>query len=62
VAGSDTFVEIGHLDPAQVVLRDLVARGVDVDTEDPRGIEPEDLLLAMTSSLCASSMAAPSCA
>ena len=30
---------------AQVVLRDLVALGVDVDAEDARRVQPEDLLL-----------------
>src|SRR2546425_5372115 len=45
VAWGSSFVEIRHLDPAQIILRELVARGVHVDTEDPCGIQAEDLLL-----------------
>jgi hypothetical protein len=45
VARSRPFFEIRHLDSAQVILGQLVARGVHVDTEDPCRVESEDLLL-----------------
>jgi len=32
------LVEIRHLHAADVILRDLVARGADVDAEDVRGV------------------------
>src|SRR5262245_1694012 len=45
VGGGGALVEVGHLDAGEVVLRDLVALGVDVDSEQARGVEAEDLLL-----------------
>src|SRR4030095_10912705 len=45
VAGGDALVPIRHLHAAQVVLRDLVALGVDVDAEHARRVQPEDPLL-----------------
>src|SRR5262245_17542368 len=39
------FLEIGHLDAAQVVIGNPVTRGVHVDAEDARRAQPEDLLL-----------------
>src|SRR5215471_1020820 len=39
------FLDIGHLDAAQIVLGKLVTRGVHVDAEDARPVQPEDLLL-----------------
>src|SRR5439155_18800503 len=45
VARGGPVLEIRHLHPAEIVLGDLVAFGVHVDAEDPRGVQPEDLLL-----------------
>jgi len=45
MARNRTFLEIGHLDLAQVVGRNFVALRIHVDVEDPRRIQPEDLLL-----------------
>src|SRR5262245_79347 len=45
VAPGTAFVEVGHLHPRKVVLRDLLAFSVDVDAEDARGVESEDLRL-----------------
>src|SRR5262249_42238521 len=40
-----SLVQICHLHPAEIVFRDLVALGADVDGEEPGGVEPENLLL-----------------
>src|SRR2546425_1990998 len=45
VARRGALVEVRHLHPAQVIVRNLVAPGVDVDAEEPRGVHAKDLLL-----------------
>src|SRR5919108_5514102 len=45
MARDHPFLEIRHLDPAEVVLRQRVTRGIDVNAEDPRGVQPENLRL-----------------
>src|SRR5262249_19760301 len=45
VARGGSLVEIRHLHTGQIVLRDLVALRGDVDAEDARGVQAEDLLL-----------------
>src|SRR5439155_26811646 len=39
------LLQIRHLDPAQVILRDLVALCLDVDAEEAGGVQTEDLFL-----------------
>src|SRR5207249_3556212 len=39
------FFTIGHLDPAQIILRQFLALRIDIDSEDPRRVQPEDLCL-----------------
>src|SRR5437867_13304948 len=39
------LLQIRHLDPAQVILRDLVALCLDVDAEEAGGVQAEDLFL-----------------
>jgi hypothetical protein len=48
VAGLGTFVEVGHLDLAEVVGRKVIPFGVRVNAEELGGVEAEDLLFDLS--------------
>src|SRR5579884_941027 len=47
--GIGAFIEIPHLDTAQIISRNVTPNGADIDSEQSRGVEPEDLLFHRTS-------------